>query len=293
MSRKTNFRSDTYALPLAFLREVVREIREAVSPSFALGLKLNSADYVDGGSSQMEGTEHLAEIASWEWNGAGVDFIEISGGDYESPGKAAPCIARRRNLNSRMIEFMSAASASPRQAFFENFARVAVEAVQRPFSRAKSRSPPLIMLTGGLRTPSQFSFVLHRKHANLLGVARLATLQPQLPQLLSSTNEKPPSFRQREIRDLSWEAMPDPAPQAPTWWPSIVGAGVGMAWHNVAFRRLARGRPRPFGAGWLRIILEMYFGEMGVHILMLLLLSLVIFILGVGIPVVHENFSVA
>ena len=83
------------------------------------------------------------------------------------------------------LDFMSALPTSPRQAFFESFASIAVEAVQRPFSQPsniKSRSPPLVMLTGGLRTRSQFTSVLARKHAHLLGVARLATLQPQLPQ---------------------------------------------------------------------------------------------------------------
>lgn len=64
----------------------MQAIREAVPSDFAVGLKLNSADYVDGGSNESDSAEHLAEIASWEWNGAGVDFIEISGGDYESPG---------------------------------------------------------------------------------------------------------------------------------------------------------------------------------------------------------------
>jgi hypothetical protein len=46
-----------------------------------VGIKLNSADYVTGGLNEVQAISHVREIASWA-----VDFIEISGGDYESPG---------------------------------------------------------------------------------------------------------------------------------------------------------------------------------------------------------------
>lgn len=192
---------------------------------------------------------------------------------------------------------MAAPSSSSRQAFFEDFARIAVEAVQQPFSQKqgvddghvdKTHLPPLIMLTGGLRSRTQFSSVLAKKHAHLLGIARLATLQPRLPRLLLSASVSPSmshspsretSTKSTELslgRDLNpifaWESLPPPEPKAPGWWPRIVGAGVGMAWHNVAMRRLARGKPRPFGANWVQILLEMYLGEISsVHLSWLLL----------------------
>ena len=86
ISRKTNLRTDQYASPLALLSEIVGAIRNAVPSTFILGLKLNSADYATGGFSQEEGAEHIAAIARWQWESGGVDFIEISGGDYERPG---------------------------------------------------------------------------------------------------------------------------------------------------------------------------------------------------------------
>lgn len=87
ISRKTNLRADAYSPPLALLHTVVCAIRAAVPKSFILGIKLNVADYTSGGLSEKDGQQHLVDIASWDSEGASVDYIEISGGDYESPGR--------------------------------------------------------------------------------------------------------------------------------------------------------------------------------------------------------------
>ena len=56
-----------------------------------LGIKLNSSDYVGAGSlynaqaeeeAKNRALAHVADIARWDM----VDFLEISGGDYENPG---------------------------------------------------------------------------------------------------------------------------------------------------------------------------------------------------------------
>ena len=66
-------------------------IREVLPRPFVLGIKLNSSDYVGAGSvhnSQAEeeaedsAVAHVVDIARWDM----IDFIEISGGDYENPG---------------------------------------------------------------------------------------------------------------------------------------------------------------------------------------------------------------
>ncbi|KAH8113757.1 FMN-linked oxidoreductase [Phellopilus nigrolimitatus] len=257
ISRRTNLRTDAYSAPVALLREIVYAVRAAVPRIFVVGIKLNAADYVSGGLREEDGRAHLAEIAGWEWEGAGVDFIEVSGGDYESP------------------EFMQ--DSSPRQAFFESFARVAMDAVRRPAAsprqpsgQSHTKAPPLIMLTGGLRTRAQFALVLKSKHADLLGLARLATLQPDLPnfllehQLVSGigvAERQPP--KGCSVQDVSWEweRQPTPEPRSPSWWPRIVGAGIGMAWYVVAIRRLAQGSASPYSNNWVFVVLEMYFGS--------------------------------
>ena len=80
---KTNLREDQYAAPLSLLRRIVREIRSAVPANFVVGLKLNAADYVHGGLGSADAEAHLREISEWDC----IDFIEISGGDYENPGE--------------------------------------------------------------------------------------------------------------------------------------------------------------------------------------------------------------
>lgn len=75
------------------LHEIIEAIRSSVPSDFILGIKINSADYipVNVNPSEVHVTaeidrvlDHVCIIAKW----GTVDFIEISGGDYESPGKS-------------------------------------------------------------------------------------------------------------------------------------------------------------------------------------------------------------
>lgn len=61
------------------------ETRAAVTRDFILGLKINAADYADSNTAGRvsPALDHVRTIAGW----GSVDFIEISGGDYEKPGK--------------------------------------------------------------------------------------------------------------------------------------------------------------------------------------------------------------
>jgi 2,4-dienoyl-CoA reductase-like NADH-dependent reductase (Old Yellow Enzyme family) len=69
----------------------VTAIREVLPRPFVLGVKLSSSDYVGAGSVQNARAEeeaedravsHVVDVARWGM----IDFIEISGGDYENPG---------------------------------------------------------------------------------------------------------------------------------------------------------------------------------------------------------------
>ena len=87
------------------------------------------------------------------------------------------------------------------------------------------------MLTGGLRSRAQFTSVMAKKHAHLLGIALLATLQPHLPRSLLSaavslrTSHSPSHEASTKNTELSlghnlnpnfaWENLPSPEPKAP------------------------------------------------------------------------------
>jgi len=91
---QSNVRDDAYSAihtPLHLLQRIVTAIREVLPRPFVLGVKLSSSDYVGAGSVQDPQAEeeaedravaHVVDVASWDM----VDFIEISGGDYENPG---------------------------------------------------------------------------------------------------------------------------------------------------------------------------------------------------------------
>lgn len=91
LSGRANARRDEYGAAgprdrARFAVEVVRAVREATRgyERFCVGIKLNSVDH------QREG-----EVGGWVEQvrmivEAGVDFIEISGGDYEDPQVCSP-----------------------------------------------------------------------------------------------------------------------------------------------------------------------------------------------------------
>lgn len=54
-----------------------------------LAIKLNAADYVEGGMTEDQSLDHVRMIASWRI----FDIIEISGGDYENLGMPKPFLA--------------------------------------------------------------------------------------------------------------------------------------------------------------------------------------------------------
>lgn len=91
-SLQSNVRTDEYSAkknPLLFLHRIASAIRNSseIPRDFVVGVKMNAADYVDSGTgavaSEDFALDHLKEIATWGL----VDFIEVSGGDYDSPGE--------------------------------------------------------------------------------------------------------------------------------------------------------------------------------------------------------------
>ena len=84
LSPLANQRSDRWGGELTnrarLLLEVVRAVRQRVSPDFCVAVKLNSADFQRGGFSPDEARQVLLML-----NELPVDLVELSGGIYESP----------------------------------------------------------------------------------------------------------------------------------------------------------------------------------------------------------------
>jgi 2,4-dienoyl-CoA reductase-like NADH-dependent reductase (Old Yellow Enzyme family) len=131
------------------LFEVVRAIRGAVSPSFAVAVKLNSADFQRGGFDAEAAEQVIKMLAPLE-----VDLVELSGGSYESPAMAG------RPADD---------TTSAREAYFLELA-----------SDLAQTSPVPLMLTGGITRRETADRVL-ASGVELVGMATAMAVTPELP----------------------------------------------------------------------------------------------------------------
>jgi 2,4-dienoyl-CoA reductase-like NADH-dependent reductase (Old Yellow Enzyme family) len=159
LSPRTNLRDDAWGGDAErrrrFLLEVVRAVREAVSPSFAVGLKLNSADFQRGGFDESESMAVLEAL-----DGEGLDLLEISGGTYES----AAMFEETQPVHD---------SSKKREAFFLDYAAKVRSSVKTP-----------LMVTGGFRSTAGMNEALGSGALDVIGVARPLAYEPSLPRRL-------------------------------------------------------------------------------------------------------------
>jgi len=140
----TNRRTDEYGGDvLGRIRihiEVIEAVRAAVGQEFPILLRLGASDYVDGGT-----TAHDSQIAAQEFEKAGVNIIDISGGfsGYTITG-------------------------NNEQGYFASLSAAVKEAVSIP-----------VILTGGITQVQAAEQLLALRKADLIGVGR-AVLQDSL-----------------------------------------------------------------------------------------------------------------
>lgn len=136
-----------------FVIEVLRAIRAATSPGFAVGIKLNSADFQRGGFTEDESREVVAALVA-----EGIDLIEISGGSYEAPA---------------MMGTMRASTAA-REAYFLEYAASV---------RDLAGGVP-IAVTGGFRSSAAMESAVASGDCDLVGLGRPTCLLPDAPRAI-------------------------------------------------------------------------------------------------------------
>jgi 2,4-dienoyl-CoA reductase-like NADH-dependent reductase (Old Yellow Enzyme family) len=163
---------------MAFLLAIVKAMRAATAPGFPIGVKLNSADFQRGGF-----TPEDAIVVVHALEAAGVDLIEVSGGNYESPAM----------VGRGEVAEKQRASTVAREAYFLEYA----EQLHR-----ETKVP--LMLTGGLRTAATMAAVVDSGAAAIVGLGRPMTLEPDLPARLldGSATEAAPFSARIGIRKL-------------------------------------------------------------------------------------------
>ncbi|MDH6144056.1 2,4-dienoyl-CoA reductase-like NADH-dependent reductase (Old Yellow Enzyme family) [Kitasatospora sp. GP30] len=149
------------------LLDVVRAIRAAVSPSFAVAVKLNSADFQRGGFEADDARQVIAMLEP-----LGVDLVELSGGSYESPA-----------MNGRPAD----ARTQAREAYFLDLAK-----------ELAATSPLPLMLTGGITRCDTAEQALASGVA-VIGMGTALAVTPDLPDRWRAGREA-----DQRMRPVTW-----------------------------------------------------------------------------------------
>ncbi|MET7322815.1 NADH:flavin oxidoreductase/NADH oxidase family protein [Streptomyces sp. NPDC005549] len=149
------------------LLDIVRAVRAAVSPSFAVAVKLNSADFQRGGFDADDARQVIEMLEP-----LGVDLVELSGGSYESPAMTG------RSADART---------QAREAYFLDLAKDLVKT-----------SPLPLMLTGGITKRVTAEKVLDSGVA-VVGMGTALAVTPDLPDRWGLGREA-----DRQMRPVNW-----------------------------------------------------------------------------------------
>lgn len=148
--------------------EIVADVRAAIGPNRLLSVKLNSADFHSGGLTVEESLEAALAIEA-----AGIDLLEISGGNYEAPAMTG----------------VVKTSTRIREAYFLEYAQ-----------ELRKRSSVPLMLTGGIRSVPFMNEVLESGAADIIGLARPFAIRPAIAaELLSGFAAAAPAISAPQI----------------------------------------------------------------------------------------------
>ncbi|MCU0258169.1 MAG: tRNA-dihydrouridine synthase [Solirubrobacteraceae bacterium] len=195
---QTNRRGDDYGGDLdgraRLLLEIVRDLRAAL-PASALAVKVDARDGAE---------RELADLGV-RLQDAGIDLIEVSGGNYERP------VMTGFDEDGQEV-------ASEHESPFWNAAAELSAAVEVP-----------VMLTGGFRTRSEVDRALAAGVCDMVGVGRPLAVRPSLAG----------RFVRGEVEELD---RPAPRLGGPAVVRRPLAAAANAGWHRVQITRTAGGR---------------------------------------------------
>lgn len=175
LSPLVNHRKDRWGGSLEnrarLLLDIVRGVRAAVSPGFAVSVKLNSADFQRGGFSPEDARAVVQMLGS-----LGVDLVELSGGSYEAPAMMGAA------RDDRTLA---------REAYFLEFAREIAGVATMP-----------LMVTGGIRRREVAEKVIGSGVA-MAGIATALAIEPNLPRNWRLGKTDAPA-----LKPITWKNKP-------------------------------------------------------------------------------------
>lgn len=177
LSPLTNQREDEWGGALEnrarLLLEVLNAAKAEAGPGFGVSVKLNSADFQKGGFSQSDSTAVIGML-----NELGLDFVEISGGNYEQP--------KMMDMEGLKPAHEDGAreSTKRREAYFLDYAKEIQAVATMP-----------LMVTGGFRTLEGMNDALAGGEADLIGLGRPLCVDVDAPaQLISGAVKELPRW---------------------------------------------------------------------------------------------------
>lgn len=172
LSPLSNLRTDKWGGDLEgrarFIMEVIRRTRASVKSNFAVTVKLNSSDFQKGGFNDDESVLVAQMMAE-----AGVDLIELSGGNYEQP-RMIDFDRKDPKVSEQQIEIKKE-STRKREAYFLEFV---------PHMRKHVDIP--IMVTGGFRTIGAMAKAIEADGVDMIGLGRPYCTDPDIGERLLS-----------------------------------------------------------------------------------------------------------
>ncbi|MDJ0839092.1 MAG: NADH:flavin oxidoreductase/NADH oxidase family protein [Acidobacteriota bacterium] len=180
LSPRVNQRKDRWGGSLEnrarLLLATVKRTREKVGPDFPIVVKLNSTDFQKGGFS----SEECIQVVQWLGE-AGLDLLEISGGNYEQPKMVGV-----EGLEP-VFEEGERRSTRAREAYFMGYAARIREVATMP-----------LMVTGGFRTREAMNAAIAEDGIAAVGLARPLCVLPDCPKsLLQGTMDQTPGWEKK------------------------------------------------------------------------------------------------
>ncbi|MBO9448100.1 NADH:flavin oxidoreductase/NADH oxidase family protein [Ruegeria sp. R14_0] len=172
LSPRINTRTDRWGgKPLEnrarLVLEVVRAVRTAVNPDFIVAVKLNTSDFQKGGFDHEDSVQVAVMLEN-----EGVDFIEISGGNFEAP--------------KAYTHAKKSGSTEIREAYFLEYAAAIKDALNIP-----------LMVTGGFRSASVMNDAIETGKTDLIGIGRPFITEPGFAaRLLFGEIERAPAIEE-------------------------------------------------------------------------------------------------
>lgn len=206
---------------MRFVREVYKAIRVQVGDEFPIGIKLNSADFQKGGFSEEESMQVIETLQQ-----DGINLIEISGGNYETPSMMG---AKSKTAVKQ--------STAKREAYFLDYAEKAQKILHIP-----------LVVTGGFRSANAMEEALASKATDMIGLARPLAVYPNASNDLLNDNQHVVELQPLSTGFAALDAM----------------SMLNITWYEHQLAFIGNGKsPKPHFRAWLSVFKT--FKDIGTH----------------------------